>query len=272
MTDTDAAETNPGAPARRGEGAEGFPHGSKYPLIVGAGMFFTAIGLVFLPVLLVGVPILLVGLGGWTNEYAIEEYERGVIPEQKRQLLGIESGLVGMYLLIISELLLFAGFFVAWFYLNATRGPFPPDGFPAPQLTFGAGMAGVMLFGSLAARFGRVGIGSGDRSKLTIGFAGTLLAGVAFMALLLVEYQGLMADGLRWYDGPYGAAYYALTGLHAAHLLAGIVLVGIVIYRAAARDHFGPDRHLMVKTAEAYWHFLTALSLAILVFVYLTVT
>jgi len=40
--------------------------------------------------------------------------------------------------------------------------------------------------------------------------------------------------------GPYGATYYALAGLHAGHPIAGLVLFGIVIYRARVRDHFSP--------------------------------
>jgi len=35
-----------------------------------------------------------------------------------------------MYMLIVSEILIFAGFFVAWFYLDATRGPFPRTAIP----------------------------------------------------------------------------------------------------------------------------------------------
>jgi heme/copper-type cytochrome/quinol oxidase subunit 3 len=269
MAGADASESNPGEPVRTGEGAEGFPHGSKYPLFVGAGLFVIGLGLAWSPLfLVVGVPLELYGLAGWTREYAIEEYEAGVVPAQKRQLTGIESGLLGMYVLVVSEILVFAGFFVAFFYLDATRGPFPPAGFPAPQLSLGAAMAGIMLAGSLAAMYGRRAIGRGDRSGLVRGYAGTILAGLAFLALLGLEWRGLLAEGFSWVDGPYGASYYALTGLHAGHLVAGLVLVGIVVYRAVARDHFSEHRNLMVRTAEVYWHFLTAISLAILVFVY----
>lgn len=269
MSEADASDTNPGEPVRTGEGAEGFPHGSKYPLFVGAGLFFLGLGLAWSPLfLIIGVPVEIYGLAGWTREYAIEEYEQGIVPHQKRQLTGIESGLLGMYVLIVSEILVFAGFFVAFFYLGATRGPFPPGDFPAPQLSLGAVMAGLMLLGSLAALYGRRGIGNDDRSQLVRGYSGTVVAGLAFLAVLVVEWQGLMADGLSWVDGPYGASYYALTGLHAAHLIAGLMLTAIVIYRAAARGHFSQNRNLMVRTSEVYWHFLTAISLAILVFVY----
>ena len=259
---------NPGEPVRRGEGAEGFPHGSKYPLVVGLGFLLVGWGLMWPPVLVAGVPVMLYGVWGWTREYAIEEFEAGVVPEQKRQLLGYETGLLGMYILIVSEILVFAGFFVAWFYLDATRGPFPPAGYPGPTLTYGVAMTALMVVGSLTARYGRNAILDGDREGLVTGYAGTVLAGVVFLVVLGLEYAAMLAAGVRWTTGPYGASFYALTGLHAAHLLGGMVLLGIVVYRARNRGHFSEARNLMVRTTEAYWHFLTFVSLAILAFVY----
>ena len=271
QTDGGTAATesdNPGEPVRRGTGAEGFPHGSKYPLFVGAGMFLVSVGLVWLPVLIVGIPVLVYGLWGWTVEYTIEEYEMQVVPEQKRQLLGMESGLVGMYIVIVSEILIFAGFFVAWFYLDATRGPFPPPGFPELSLSLGALMTVILLVGSLTARYGRVKIGADDRQGLVYGYLGTIVTGLLFLGVLGLEWSRLIADGLTWQAGPYGASYYGLAGLHGLHLAAGIVLFAIVVYRAAARDHFSSTRNLMVRTTEAYWHFLTSISIAIFLFVY----
>lgn len=258
-----------GEPVTRGEGAEGFPHGSKYPLFVGAGLFFLGLGLAWSPLfLIVAVPVELYGLWGWTREYTIEEFERGVVPEQKRQLLGVETGLLGMYLLIFSEILVFAGFFVTWFYLDATRGPFPPEGYPGLTVELGVVMTGLLLLGSLTTLYGRRSVLEGDRGSLLVGYGATVVLGLAFLGVLAFEWSRLLAEGLSWTAGPYGASYYALTGLHAAHLIGGLVLFGIVLYRAGLRGHFSSRRNLMVRTSEVYWHFLTAISLAILVFVY----
>lgn len=272
-TETSPSEDRPGEPIRQGTGAEGFPHGSKYPLLVGAGMFFTALGLLWVPVLALGVPLLVYGIAGWTWEYTIDEFERGIVPEQKRQRLGVETGLLSMYVVVAGEILVFLALFVSWFYLGAERGgSFPPTAdLPTPSLSLGAAMTTSLLLGSLAIHLGRRGIQRDNRTRFAAGFSLTFLLGVVFLALLGVEWSYLLGSGLDWTTGPYGATYYALTGLHALHLLAGLVMVGIVLARARFRDHFSRNRNLMPRTTEVYWHFLALVSILVFAFVYLQV-
>lgn len=263
------SDDRPGEPVRRGEGAEGFPHGSKYPLFVGLGMFLLGVGLSMWPLALVaGVPVILYGIVGWTYEYAIVEFESGIVPEQKRQLLGVKSGYLAMLLVIFGELLIFASLFVVWFYLKTTRGPFPPEGLPGPNLLNGTVLTAIMLVGAAAMGWSRVSINRGNRSQFSLGLAAALVAGVAFLVVLGFEYASFADAGVTYRTGPYGSAYYVVTATHAAHLIAGIALTGIVGYRAWVRDHFGPDRHLMVSTTEAYWYFLAFVSVLVLAFVY----
>jgi len=83
-------------------------------------------------------------------------------------------------------------------------------------------MTGLLLLGALTARYGRIAVvEEGDRSKLVLGYAMTVGIGVLFLAVLAFEWSNLLAEGLRWTTGPYGATYYALAGLHAGHLIAG---------------------------------------------------
>lgn len=265
-----ASDTQAGEPVRRGEGADGFPHGSKYPLFVGAGLFFTALGLVFWPGLIVGVPVLLYGMAGWTWEYAVEEFERAVVPEQKRQLLGVETGLLASYVVVAGEILIFLAVFVSWFYLRAERGgSFPPAAdLPTPELTLGLAMTALMILGSVSIVLGRRGIERDNRTRFGAGFAVTFLTGLGFLVVLAVEWTALLDAGLDWTTGPYGATYFTLTGLHAGHLVAGLALVGIVLLRSRLRGHFSSARNLMPRTTEVYWHFLTLVSILIVAFVY----
>ncbi|WP_435120031.1 cytochrome c oxidase subunit 3 [Halolamina sp. C58] len=267
MSNEDA--DRPGEPVRRGEGAEGFPHGSKYPLFVALGMFFTGLGLsMFTPALVVGIPVLVYGMWGWTKEYVVDEFEAGIVPRQKRQLLGFKSGYISMLLVILGELIIFASLFVVWFYLEAVRGPFPPEGMPGTDLTLGLVMTVLLLGASVAIGYGRYALARDRRRSFTWGLALSIVLGVAYLAVFALDWSNMAAGGAVPSKGSYAASYYVLTGTHAAHLLAGLVLSGIVGYRAWARDHFSSTRHLMVKTTEAYWHFLTFVSILLLAFVY----
>jgi len=266
------SEEYAGQETRRGEGAEGFPHGSKYPFFVGLGLFLCGVSLaMFLPLLIVGVPVLAYGIWGWAMEYA-GEYERGVIPEQKRQLLGLKSGYLAMILVVGGELLIFAGLFVAWFYLQAERGQFFPPHLPAPSLTNGVLLTVILIIAGGTMRYANSAIAKGNRSGFNWGIGLTIVLGLAYLVVLTLEYSGLAANGVTWTAGPYGATYYIITGVHAAHLIAGIVLAGIVGYRGWFRGHFGPDRHLMVSTTELYWYFLLFVSILILAFIYFPTT
>lgn len=260
-----------GEPVRHGTGAEGFPHGSKYPLFVGLGMFFTALGLLWLPVLLIGLPVLLYGIAGWTHEYVIEEFEAGVVPEQKRERLGIETGLLSMFVVVAGEILIFLALFVSWFYLQAERsGSFPPAGdLPSLRLALGGGMAAALVVGSLTIVAGRRAVERDDHRRFLAAYGVTFLLGVTYLGLLGTEWQFLLSVGLDWTTGPYGATYYALTGLHALHVIVGLILVGIVIGRARFRNHFSSRRNLMPRTTEVYWHFIALVSVLIVAFVYL---
>jgi len=110
-----------------------------------------------------------------------------------------------MYMLIVSEILIFRGLF-SW--RGSTLTPLAvrsPDGYPGLTVWLGATMTGLLLLGSLTARYGRIAVvEEGDRSKLVLGYAMTVGIGVLFLAVLAFEWSNLLAEGLRWTTGPYG--------------------------------------------------------------------
>lgn len=264
-TDTD---TRPGEPTTTGEGAEGFPHGSYAPFVLATGIFGLMMGFLVPLAWIFGVPVTVLGLYLWIREYAFEEYESGVVPAQKRRRLGVPSIYLAGVFAIVSELLLFGGAFVGWFFLAAQRGPFPTLGLPHLSALHGLYEVAALFVGSVALYWSRSGIGSGVRSRLSTGLPLTFLAGLAYLALVWWDWTGLMADGLTPDAGAYGAAYYFVSGLHAAHVLVGLTLVSIAAYRYWVAGHFSENRYSMVRVTEAYWHFLTGVSAVILLLVY----
>lgn len=257
----------PGESTRRGEGPEGFPHASAAPAIVAAGMLGIALGLLWLPILVIGIPVFVYGIYHWTREYAVEEYEQGVIPEQKRALLGFPSGTVTMWLVILSELFVFGALFAVLLYLEAVNGPWPPDG-QALDFSYAIGLTVLLVSSGIALHWGKDHLEVGNRRQFVYGVVLAFVLGSAFILGQLYEYSQFWEKGLTPTEGPFGSAFYALTGMHGAHVLAGLILIAIIGMRAWRRGHFSENRNLMVRATTLYWHFVDAVWLVILVVVY----
>lgn len=86
-----------------------------------------------------------------------------------------------------------------------------------------------------------------DRLLLT-----TATLGVAFLSMQLVAWRDLLAQGAYLMENPHGAFFYLFTGLHAAHLLGGLVALFVVVFGRNKRRE-------LVDVASYYWHFLTVL-------------
>lgn len=271
-----------------GKKTEGFPHQSKYPFVVAVGLFLLGFGLSFPStlwapmfgdaaskgwpsvafILLVGAPVTLWGVGGWAWEYAVEDYEDDLIPEQKRQLLGMKTAMAATWLFIVSEALVFAGLFVAYFYLEADKGPWPPEGLPPHDLSFALVLTAVLVASGVTMYWAKHALRRGNRTQFNVGLAATIALGLAFIAGQAFEYSRSLGEGLTPFAGAYGSTFYVVTGTHGAHVILGLVLLGVMAGRAWFRGHFDEDRHAMVEAVGYYWHFVDAIWLLIVLFVY----
>lgn len=85
--------------------------------------------------------------------------------------------------------------------------------------------------------------------------AGALLFGLVFLSLQSLAWLTLWRDGLTARSDLYAWTFHVLTGLHAAHLLAGLGVLGWVAWRKVGdEDRF--RRRAQVRYAAMYWHFL----------------
>ncbi len=106
------------------------------------------------------------------------------------------------------------------------------------------------------------------KHQMIIGFFMTLLLSIAFIMLQIHEYGiAYTQKGILMSSGIYGATFFMLTGVHATHVLVGIVMVLTLIYRGF-RNEFSPENSFAVGAISWYWHFIDVLWLALFVFVY----
>ncbi len=124
-----------------------------------------------------------------------------------------------------------------------------PEGFAAAQDHLhrtAAGINTVILvtsgfFAALAVRAAEAGRRRATRWWL----AAAALLGVVFLGIKAIEYAGNASAGIGIESGTFFTFYYLLTGFHAAHVVAGIVILGVVGFFPAPRN---------VETGAAFWH------------------
>jgi heme/copper-type cytochrome/quinol oxidase subunit 3 len=174
---------------------------------------------------------------------------------------------VGMVVFLASWAMLFASLFFAYGLVRSHASAWPPSDLPRLPLLVPGLNTLVAAGASLALeRAGRTSWEVGQR-PVTIGLLLATGLGGAFLALQAAVWAGLWRAGLRLDGGPYPSAFYALTGLHAAHVLVGVGALAWLALRSA-RGAFGPGRRTPLRLWTMYWHFVFAVWLLLYVTVY----
>jgi cytochrome c oxidase subunit III len=100
----------------------------------------------------------------------------------------------------------------------------------------------------------------------------TLILGVAFLISQTLAGIQLYADGVFVYGNPHGSMFYMFTGVHALHLLGGIVWIGYLLYRSTAMHEISESelrrRRSLAGVAAVYWHFMGLLWLCLFAVLY----
>lgn len=177
----------------------------------------------------------------------------------------LSSGWWGMIALIATEAALFAYLLFSYFYISAqVAGGWPPGGPPKLDLAIPGTL--VLLAGSVTMWWGEKGIRAGKQSQLLIGLAASVLLGIAFVAL----------EGSEWSrkdftpaSHAYGSLYFTVTGFHLTHVLVGVVML-VMLFVWTVLGYFGVRRHSTVAIAVMYWHFVTAVWVAVFLTFYVS--
>jgi cytochrome c oxidase subunit 3 len=113
----------------------------------------------------------------------------------------------------------------------------------------------VLLLSSLTAYRSEVAIAHGDRPRFLRNLLLTIVMGTIFLlVVVLVEWREAGHMGIVP-QSDYGIAFFSMTGMHAFHVLTGILLL-LVIYFNGRRGAFSPDSYWGVEASIKYWHFV----------------
>ena len=92
----------------------------------------------------------------------------------------------------------------------------------------------------------------------------TAVLGAAFLVGQVLAWRQLAEQGIYLTSHPHSSFFYVLTGVHAAHLLAGVVVLLYVLV-LAARYSLTPGESSSPTIAATYWHFVSAIWIYLLV-------
>jgi len=96
----------------------------------------------------------------------------------------------------------------------------------------------------------------------------TVALGVIFLLMQATDYTVLGSEGLGLSSGTFGTTYYTLTGFHGAHVLGGVIMLSVVLYRGMA-GQFSSRHHDAVEGASLYWHFVDVVWILLFSLLYL---
>ncbi|MGD9670528.1 MAG: cytochrome c oxidase subunit 3 family protein [Hyphomicrobiaceae bacterium] len=165
-----------------------------------------------------------------------------------------------MWILIVSEILVFGGAFIAFAGVRLTD----PEMFRQSQdhLDRLAGALNTMVLVT-SGFFAALAVNASAASKLRNAHLWLLAAsalGVVFLCVKAVEYAAKLADGLTPATNTFFTLYYLTTGFHALHVIAGIAILAIVGWKASLHT---------IEIGTTFWHMVDLVWVLLFPIVYL---
>ena len=277
------------------------PSPSHWPIVGSIGMFTLLGGFaihlngsgVGKWLMIAGAVIMMHMLFGWFGT-VIRESERGSYNDQVDA-----SFRWGMGWFIFSEVLFFAAFFGALFYIRVlsvpwlggegaggfATGPVLWPGFDAVWPSNGPKAIGgsfetmtafglpaintiILLSSGGTVTLAHHALKHGNRGGLIGWLFATVALGVTFLGVQGYEfYHAYTALNLTLGTGAYGSTFFMLTGFHGLHVTIGVIMLSVMLARSL-RGHFTPQHHFAFEAAAWYWHFVDVVWLGLFIFVY----
>ena len=174
-----------------------------------------------------------------------------------------EGSKLGIWLFIFTELLFFGGLFVT--YAVYRHGNTQAFHLAAEQLdvTIGTINTVILLISSMTIAMATTAIQKKDKRTTLILIWITLLLALVFLVNKYFEWSGKIEHGI-WPGSPlleelgrgdtlFFGLYYFMTGLHALHIIIGMVLI-IVIYVRVQKEKITHDNFQLLENGGLYWH------------------
>jgi len=178
-----------------------------------------------------------------------------------------EASTLGMWVFLVTEIMFFGGLFLVYTVNRAAHPAAFGEASRHLDVVLGGINTAVLICSSLTMALAVYAAQMGRRKLLAAFLVLTILLGGVFLVIKAVEY----ADKFKHHlipgssfvfagadAGPaelFFSIYFAMTGLHALHMIVGVGLLSVLVVHAW-RGRYSPQYHSPVELSGLYWHFV----------------
>jgi cytochrome c oxidase subunit 3 len=233
------------------------------PLWLTIGTTLFLLGAVYRPFAVFGFLIMGASIVGWIREDVHE------LRGKPFQIHGSDY-LYGTIVLICSEIVIFGILFTFYFWSRSHTPGFVPHQILSMEM-FPIYLNTALLISSGATvEIAKWRLKKDDTTGFRLWLGLTVLLGMGFVAGQINEYVHLVREGLSPTTSIYGTAFFSLTGVHGLHVIVGVIVLGLIL-ALSFTGFVRKERLSGMEGAFLYWHFVDAIWILVVSFVYLRV-
>jgi cytochrome c oxidase subunit 3 len=180
----------------------------------------------------------------------------------------IPSGKLAIWWFLASEIMTFGGLLASFVLCRLAAGGWE-DQSAHVNVRIAAFNTLLLVTSSFTIVQAHAAVEQDNRSRVAPYLLLTVLLGLAFLGVKAFEYSREIAHGFTPSTGTFWSFYYGLTGLHALHVLAGVI-ANATLCVLAARGRLWPNVQQRVEYAGLYWHFVDVVWIFLFPLVYLS--
>ena len=175
---------------------------------------------------------------------------------EERADTGLNNVKLGIWLFLASEVMLFGALFSSYVLLRlmATEWPFGVDVLNVP---LGTVNTAVLIGSSVTMVMAYASLKMDDFGRFRLWLAATIGLSLVFMIVKGFEYNHEFDIGNFPWTSTYLAIYYTMTGLHALHIVGGVIVNGYLLFPGSKMWKTNKAQFTnRIEAAGLYWHFV----------------
>ena len=178
-----------------------------------------------------------------------------------------EERAFGFWLYLMSDGIIFALLFATYVVMlgNTAGGPTGKELF---SLERAAAETALLLLSSATFGFAAVATAMGERSRVLLWLAVTVVLAAGFLFLEFGEFSGMVAQGAGPDRSGFLSAFFTLVGTHGLHVSIGTLCILVMIGQVLLKGLTAPVVSRLARLG-LFWHFLDIVWVAIFSVVYL---